>query len=211
MGGADLVPSSWSWEEALARAASEGFFVGQAEPVMLDAGMPAGLRRSVRVDTLRPRLASEGRWGTFTARHGYGSLPWHTDGAVADDPPRYIVLTSEIASETPTEVLSLSNGGLMLEALRDLVLYTGYLRPRYFRAVERRNDGVRVRWDPDKLVIASTAAHDRSALTPEPSGRIHWSENTVAVIDNWHCLHRRPAVPPSDLRRVLSRFYIFTR
>lgn len=203
--------NSWSWSEALTQAAAEGFFVARAEPDELAAELPPGLRASLRPDVLRPRRADEGRPGTFSAHHGHGRFPWHTDGAIADHPPRFILLSSPITSETPTELLRMRIGAPLLEAMRGLVLFTRSIRPRYFRAVESTSTSQRVRWDPDKLKVVSPSAPDVSQWVPDPDARIEWRENTVALIDNWQCLHRRPELTEGDVGRILLRRYIHER
>lgn len=202
---------SWSWREALAEAASEGYFISQADLAELDAGLPSGMQRSTRRDVLRPRPANEGRRGTFTSNHGFGGFPWHTDGAIADEPPRFILLSSPVASDTPTELLRLSRGVPVLEALRGLVLFTRHIRPRYFRAVDTTQDMLRVRWDPDKLTVVSPSPPEFATLPSSPDARIEWREGTVALIDNWRCLHRRPQLSDGDKGRVLFRTYIHGR
>ncbi|MEV0576023.1 TauD/TfdA family dioxygenase [Streptomyces sp. NPDC050392] len=42
----------------------------------------------------------------------------------------------------------------------------------------------------------------------QPSASIEWEPNTVAIIDNWRMLHRRPPVP-AGTERTLSRIYAF--
>lgn len=191
--------------------ARDGHFVGRAGSDDIPAELPSSLQWSRRPDVLRPRPTHAGRRGTFTAHHGFGQFPWHTDGAIADQPPRYILLCSPTSSKTPTDILTMRPGVPAFEALRDLVLYTKFIRPRYFRAVDPGFPEPRVRWDPDKLAIASPSRPDPSALEPEPDMQIKWRKNTVALIDNWRCLHRRPKLFEKDEDRVLLRSYIFER
>ena len=119
----------------------------------LDVYKRQSLLHSARPDVLRVRPKEEGPQGTFTSHHGFGQFPWHSDGAIADHPPRFILLSAPIASRTPTELIRLRQGVPMLEALRGLVLITRLRRPRYFRAVDVTSGLTRVRWDPDKLSL----------------------------------------------------------
>ena len=201
----------WSWEEALARTTREGLFVGQAELAQIYVGLPPSLLHSARPDVLRVRPQEEGPQGTFTSHHGFGQFPWHSDGAIADHPPRFILLSAPIASRTPTELIRLRQGVPMLEALRGLVLITRLRRPRYFRAVDVTSGLTRVRWDPDKLSVVSPPPRSPEIVVPSPDIQIEWRVNTVALIDNWQCLHRRPRVPKADRGRVLLRSYIHER
>lgn len=201
----------WSWEEALRHALSHGFFVGRASPAEFENGLPAQYRRSLRPDVLRSRVARDGRRGTFSAIHGLNEFPWHTDGAIADRPPRFILLHSEGASSTPTELLRITSDSPYLAALSGAVLYTRYFQPRYLRAAERVGGSIRVRWDPDKLSLASPSTTGLPDAHAAPDAQIDWLPGCVALIDNWRCLHRRPKVLEADSDRVLIRTFIHER
>lgn len=202
---------AWSWEEALRQALSQGYYIGCATAAELQTGLPARYHRSPTADVLRPRKTQEGRRGTFSAMHGLNEFPWHTDGAIADDPPRFVLLHSPKASSTPTELLRITSDSSYLQALRRAVLYVRYGRPRYLRAVERVAGTTRVRWDPDKLSVASPQIAGLPDASTAPDAKIDWRTDSVALIDNWQCLHRRPKVHKNDSDRVLTRSYVHER
>lgn len=198
----------WSWEVAVRQALSCGYFIGDASARELENGLPRPLRRSLRPDALRPREANDGRRGTFSAMHGLGEFPWHTDGAIADRPPRFVLLQSATESRTPTELLRITNDSPYLAPLLKTVLFTRYVQPRYLRAADRVGGCLRVRWDPDKLSVASPGAIGLPNAQTSPDAYIDWRPGTVALIDNWQCLHRRPRLAQGDLKRVLIRTYV---
>lgn len=139
--------------------------------------------------------------------HGYSQFPWHTDGAVARRPPRYVILHSPVANRTPTQVVDLSQQIGAQGALRSLVLLARWAgEVRYVSAFERLGRTQLYRWDPDKLEFTHP-----SELTLDwvEDVSYQWEEGGTLVLDNWRCAHRRKAVDGSDRSRRLWRKYLY--
>jgi len=198
----------WSWAEAVEATRAHGFFVGQSSPGDPASSLPPGLSQVGQQQVLRPREPHDGRRGTFSAMHGFGQFPWHTDGAIADHPPRFILLSSVESAATPTELLFIDASSELMRALRPLVLYRRWVQPRYLRAVDVVRGQERVRWDPDKLDLASPSPGEISLDGQAPTHAVEWRSGTTTLIDNWRCLHRRPGLRRGDTARALTRTYI---
>lgn len=160
---------------------------------------------------LSPRRRTDAR-NTLSDLHGFGAFPWHTDGAVAVTPPRYIALLGHCVDvhASPTELVDLTAAsqvdGLLKARLLRVRLASGQIRR--LRCSEMRG-GVRLRrWDPrhyfgDRQDMATTI------LTLEelqPTHSIEWLTGRLAILDNWRFLHRRPEVNP-QVNRAIWRGY----
>lgn len=159
--------------------------------------------------TLIPHTQESARPGTQSAKYGLGAFPWHTDGAIAKNPPRLIALHAHSHSDTATEVLDLLTHDGLCRGLQHMVLRTQSLTgpSRYVSAAERVGGVQRFRWDPDKLVICRPYT-DPGIATLEPSAIIDWRAGELLIVDNWRCLHRRQAAR-TDETRALRRMYIY--
>ena len=176
-----------------------------------------------RPQSLFARLGQPGSWrlltpsehhaarpNTFSGIHGLGVFPWHTDGAIAVRPPRYLVLLGGSESQAATEIADLDSRPLLVKSLTRVVLRTtaDFGRMRYVSAVERTDSRLRFRWDPDKLKICSPGDGPPVELV-QPCAAVTWTTGKLLIVDNWRCLHRRQAVKDGD-ERVLRRLYIYT-
>jgi len=154
---------------------------------------------------LTPRPRSNSNW-SLSDIFGYDQFPWHTDGALSVNPPRYVamLLVNSDGSCVPTELLDLGVKPDISSALRRAVLVgtDKQGRKRYLRASEV-SDSVRMyRWDPrcckptrDRELV------ERIDLAP-PTSSIDWEVGKLVVFDNWRFLHRRPPVPEGSVREI---------
>lgn len=139
---------------------------------------------------------------------GYGEFPWHTDGAVAPIPPRWMILeclADDSGSPTdlvdpPSEILALFRRTLLVS--RDRAGRVRYLPA----AAPLGQNRFRVRWDP-RVCAPSTGDISRIVDELEPSSSLKWRVGMLLIVDNHRLLHRRPAVRPGVTRR-LRRTYI---
>lgn len=154
--------------------------------------------------------SSASSW-TLTDRFGRGVFPWHTDGAIARRPPRFIVLQNLTESRVPTEIAAVpahvqDQLGCVVLRARD---YRG--RSRLLSAIERYPDHDLLRWDARSCSVAAGPASVAAAIASlTATAQADWTSPTTVVIDNWKVLHRRPAVPCTDIRG-LRRWYIERR
>lgn len=159
---------------------------------------------------LEPKASATGGKWSHSDHYGFGYFPWHTDGAVAVLPPRWMLLECELVEgSSRTELLDPS--AELVRRLRKCAMRvrnrTG--RVRYVAPVSPTADGKhRLRWDPRVCEINDAAL--RVLIEDEPpTGICEWVEGRVLLVDNWRLLHRRPAVDPSAQRRLI-RSYVRT-
>lgn len=162
--------------------------------------------------TLRPQTSIEARANTLSSRYGLGEFPWHTDGAIARNPPRWVFLRSANDSLTDTELLDVLLHDRLASALcaTTLRVMDPAGRQRLLRAGLRREGSVRYRWDPRSCEPLKRVG--RESVPPliaaaGPDHRVRWRAGRTLVVDNWRMLHRRPAVV--DASRRLERLYSY--
>lgn len=167
--------------------------------------------------TIAARNQTEARPLSLSSIYGRAAFPWHTDGAIAREVPRYIIMyCDESELVEPTEILSLkAEAAAELRnsmARTTLVVSDTHHGKWYTSALSRATNSSEfmARWDMRTCRPAGSRHSRRVAAalaTAEPTGSINWLPGVAALIDNYETLHRRPAVcSPS---RVLNRRYIF--
>lgn len=175
-----------------------------AEPFIAWLGREAG--RQILESTA---TAAGDRW-SHSDHYGFGSFPWHTDGAVAVEPPRWMVLACEaIDGPSRTELLAPSYN--LLRRMRRCVMRVrnraGKLR--YLPAVSPVMSGsIRLRWDP-RVCEPNDPELSELIEAQGPTAACEWVRGRILVVDNWRLLHRRPAVDPARVRS-LARTYLRT-
>lgn len=163
------------------------------------------LGRSGPPELLKARAPGEG-WSHSDA-YGYGAFPWHTDGAVSPDPPRWFVLTAiSIREQTTTSILKPNPA--LVKVLRRTTLRVRDRRGtiRYLPAATAEAYGHRLRWDPRIATPTRNALIDDLEAAPA-TANINWSPGRSVIIDNHLTLHRRPSVT-AETERTLARYYI---
>lgn len=163
------------------------------------------LGRSGPPEVLKARASGEG-W-SHSDTYGFGAFPWHTDGAVSLDPPRWFVLTAvTIPEETMTSILKPNPA--LVRSLRRTTLKVRDRQGavRYLPAAVREANGHRLRWDPRIATPTQGVLMNDIEMTPA-TAHISWSPGRSAIIDNHRTLHRRPPVT-AETERTLTRYYI---
>lgn len=166
-------------------------------------------------EEIQARSPEDARRGTFSAAVGLGAFPWHTDGAQARTPPRYLLLAASGPSSTPTELLDCQGRPELDQLLRHVVLRvsTDHAQVRYERAMVRVGSNRRYRWDPMHCPPTRQGVErDVESCLAEADHAVDWRSTRAVVIDNWRMLHRRPPLARDDHgRRTLKRIRIFER
>lgn len=147
--------------------------------------------------------------------YGRDEFPWHSDGAVAYERPRYVIMhCGDEGYPEPTEVLSLRHAStaLLVRSMARTVLVVEHPRQgrRYTSALERTASTVAARWDTRVCrPVDSSPARETIAKLAEvkATGVIEWRPGTGAIIDNFAALHRRPRIESQS--RILNRKYVF--
>jgi alpha-ketoglutarate-dependent taurine dioxygenase len=178
-------------------------------------GRPTPTRHNgLIIDTLMPKREQDAKPSTISAHYGLGQFPWHSDGAVDRDPPRYILMRASIVTEdsATTEVLDLRslNEGETLKKYSRLPLLVKTRNLSYVAPfVMRRNGAICAKWDPLRTTPTGKRAEEFLTEVPaaHPSAVHHWQPSDVLVIDNWRCLHRRSAatVGPRVIHRIVVK------
>lgn len=141
---------------------------------------------------------------SHSGQYGLGQFPWHTDGAIDSEPPRYMILECvQDLTNTPTELLVPDPDTVAAMRSTTLTVRDRWDRKRYLPAYSRNANSWRLRWDPR---VATPNTEDRISSLPA-THEVKWSPGVVLVVDNFHALHRRPSVATQGTR-VLNRYYI---
>lgn len=163
----------------------------------------------VRRQVLRPTVAVDARKGTHSASVGLGTFPWHTDGAIALNPPQWMVLRCiEATRPTSTQICSPSDD--LKQALRRLTLLIRQESGRnaYLPAfVSSGPNTWKLRWDPRATPVGPDSA--RAAVEgAHPTGEVAWQPGRILILDNHRVMHRRPSVSAATGRALVRTFII---
>jgi alpha-ketoglutarate-dependent taurine dioxygenase len=155
-----------------------------------------------------------GPW-SLSGVFGRSAFPWHTDGAVASVPPRYVVMRYEgLEPVEGTHLLDCTvEGGFLLRLAGRMALRItnarGYVR--YVPALSDESGRSLMRWDPRVAtpLPSKPAAEMEAALASlAPTETVKWIPSRTLFFRNDTLLHARPAVPPAQ-SRTLQRLYIY--
>lgn len=162
----------------------------------------------VRRQLLRPTHASAARRGSHSATVGLARFPWHTDGAIALEPPRWMVLRC-LEADRPTSTEFCLPDAMLSQALCRLTILIRQENGRkaYIPAMIGSTAGdYRIRWDPRSTTLGPDLAL-KAVEGAMPSGELSWKPGRILVVDNHRVLHRRPAVTALD-GRVIERTFL---
>lgn len=184
---------------------SNGYAFGDTTRVLDFADSHLGSRKPGGLLTPKTENSSE---RTHSGVFGLGEFPWHTDGAVSLNPPRWMILNCIVAKARASTELYLPKPS-ELQLLKGTVLRTqnSLGQVRYLPAVSQRNGSPFIRWDVRACPPSATLTIDPFVdVTPDVS--IDWIEGQTLVVDNYKYLHRRTSVT-GGAERILSREYVF--
>lgn len=161
------------------------------------------------------RDVNDARPWSLSGVFGRSAFPWHTDGAVASVPPRYVVMRYEgLEPVEGTHLLDCTvEGGLLLRLASRMTLRITNARGhvRYVPALSDESGRSLMRWDPRVATpFPSKPTAEMQALLARlaPSETVKWIPSRTLFFRNDTMLHARPAVP-SDQSRTLQRLYIY--
>jgi TfdA family taurine catabolism dioxygenase TauD len=160
---------------------------------------------------LRPTARENSHSWTLSNEYGLGAFPWHSDGAVSRNPPRYLaMLAIDVDPDaTYTEMLDIVRNQELVKRVKSQVLSVEFPsgQRRYVRASETRKGARLYRWDPRSCQCQNMQLVDFIAALPA-THRVNWTPGRVLVFDNWRFLHRRPGVEGLG-KRLLWRGYAY--
>jgi alpha-ketoglutarate-dependent taurine dioxygenase len=187
----------------------------RTEAGALEIAHQLGEVRQSEPDLLSAKSAEEARSWSLSGEYGRAAFPWHTDGAVADSPPRWVIMLLEEASNhpVPTELCNPFNqlSGTHLDAVRRAVLKVTDKngKARYKSMLHCSRAGSIFRWDPRTCQLPASQSDLAVAMRNLTADTcVQWKPQRLLVFDNWHLIHRRPPVAPGEVR-TLSRIYAF--
>lgn len=172
------------------------------------------------ISVLRPRDQGQAHPHSISAVHGLGEQPLHVDGSHMFRPPDVVVLVSEAASSTPTNLWRLpgTREHQHIDSLWNGLFVVGSGRFAFLSpALEETSGGRKLRFDPTIMEPADARAHEAARYlrgAKDDSYAFHWTEpNSVLVINNRAVLHGRAALALGDVDRKLTRhaFYLQER
>ena len=201
--------------ELTARLHNEGFAitdftdVPKAQQIMRSLGHYRPELDSI----LQPRRGNKFAAKSFSDLHGHLTFPWHTDGAVALSPPRYIAMLGYQVERdaAPTELFDVATCDEIDMSLRAQLLQIKLPNGncRRLRCSEVRNNTRLRRWDSRHFnPLASNTELLNLLKVTSPSNSITWNNGRLLLFDNWRFLHRRPAVN-LNARRAIWRGYSY--
>lgn len=183
-------------------------------------GQPVPSPTGELVKSISPTDPSMSRQGTFSASHGRGIIPFHTDTAFWARPSRYLVFRVTGDCRRQTALLQFEQVWLRLSrSARTAVERSVWRTPRRTGGIYcsmRFFEGQSRGWRFDPKVMKPANASARRALEEVTHAideatdriRVSWEDTDCIVVDNWHVLHARGAAPAGEGDRVLFRIYV---
>lgn len=168
----------------------------------------AQLGRTGPSEVLAPRERAAADPWSLSGAYGLRAFPWHTDGAIASKPPRWLLLRAvRLSRPTCTELLD-PHPELLAVLRRTVLRVTDRAgRVRHLPAAVYERDGWRLRWDPRTCRPRVGIPVEEMEKHP-PSATIEWRRDCLLVVDNTRLLHRRPAVD-GLAERLIERTYVW--
>ena len=171
------------------------------------------------LNLVKPKSSQKAINGSFSNKYGYGEFPFHTDTAFWLRPARYIVMTSLLASDTDTVIISLGQLINMLsnnvQALAKSAIFSVKTTQvsYYTRAILENALSDGIRFDSCCMSPANKSARYLQENIIETSqkiepAKIRWSGSNAVIIDNWKDLHGRKAIEQEFESRTLARIYV---
>lgn len=176
----------------------------------------SGLKLRVQTREIVDSLAARSAFRfSMTAAYGRGEFPLHTDRAHDRIPPRFLLLSqAETLPGVLTRVVPLADLTLSesdRSTLSREVWTVRYGRRPFLSPILNDTlvvDDLVFRWDP----ICMTSEQKRESseilyarLRTVATRDYQLTSTHTLIIDNWHCLHGRTAIPDAINRRSLRR------
>jgi len=204
------------WEPSLT---TEQIASKLGEPLDIKQYLPnSGIEK---IQTLRPKEASEKLMNQYSGSYGLDAFPFHSDLAHWRIPPRYFLLRCIVGSR---EVLTSLIPSLILEQeIGKQTLKLVLVVPRRKSNLQaicpmpiifKNNQSIGIRWDFLFLQPLNDAAHKAY----QTMNSIAWEEQQIKsiclekagdtlIVDNWKILHNRSSVPNMSRNRRIERIY----
>jgi alpha-ketoglutarate-dependent taurine dioxygenase len=157
---------------------------------------------------LVPREQQNADSWSLSGTYGLGAFPWHTDGAISSNPPRWLLLRAmRLSNPTCTELLD-PEPGLRAGLRRTVLRATNRVgKVAYLPAAIPDRGRWRLRWDP-RTCTPQAGITIEEMEQQVPTSIVEWQQGQLLIMDNTRLLHRRPAVDGQS-ERVLERTYVW--
>lgn len=172
------------------------------------------------IDYIVPKKNDEAHYNSLSKLYGLNSLPFHTDGAYFEIPPKYIILryVKGIYKPTPTHIMKIFNqlSSHNIDKLKkEIWLVKGRVRNFYSSIISNtlvenefviRFDTGCMKFNGDNTCIENLLLN----IKKENIYCINWETNKTVIINNWKVLHSRPKVKIEENNyRTLQRIMVY--
>lgn len=164
------------------------------------------------LDVLIPKEKDEAKQNSLSKIYGIDEFPFHTDCAYLKTPPKFILLRyiGDIVNPSPTLVKQINFDILNTQEIdflfNSIWLVKGQGNSFYSKIIA---NGI-FRFDNNIMTLSSPVENIiNQILSKTESKIIEWKKNKTVLIDNWTCLHSRPAVREDEKqKRIIERLNI---
>lgn len=170
-------------------------------------------KNSTLIDILTPTTTEDARKGSLSSKVGKNAMPFHTDCAYYEVPPRYLLLQAEIINnDCATLLIDFTKINFSHDELSLLKEGIWFCRGQNNRFLASILNSKYMRWDENCMFPQENVAHQGKELLlaklkdQKPYRHIWGSTEKILVIDNWRVLHSRE--PSQNEKRRLKRVLV---
>lgn len=173
-------------------------------------GIPRVSRRGgALIDHLVPTASTQAHPNSLSAKYGTKAFPWHIDGSHWPTPPRYLVFGCVNSSSTSASTHILDRFQVALLNGIEAKTYTFLVKnsAKSFYTTVASDLRPFIRYDPGCMYPLDSRGHELQRNIEEvdhvKTKQIIWEPGTIAIIDNWRCLHKRSNIYMDNKRHLL--------
>ncbi len=169
----------------------------------------ASLKGGPIIDNLVPIEFTKARPNSLSAKYGTQAFPWHIDGSHWPTPPRYLVFgcVSSSLNSASTNILDRSQVALLNRTEAKTYPFLIKNGARSFYSTVTSDLRPFIRYDPGCMYPLDSRGYELQRNIEEvdlkKTKQIIWEPGTIAVIDNWRCLHKRSDIYMDNKRHLL--------
>lgn len=170
------------------------------------------------VGTIIPKNKTNAILNSFSYKYEHNTFPLHTDTAFWNVPAKYVLLFSELESQTATtiihvqDILSILSEQQWNDVEKSIFVIKTPETSFYTKIIGKVENQLFFRFDSNCMKPINDSAKKTQKVFEEKlqlltKNRVFWNKPKVLIFDNWKTFHGREAIIGNE-NRILKRIYI---